>query len=283
MDGAVAKRLGERLVHEAVLVEQRESLEPRARDDDLIVVAATGPVLDQNLAGVGKCLAQKRLEPLDRHLRHRSPAAYASGVPELGLFPLGVVLLPTERVPLHVFEPRYKELIGECLDSDGEFGLVLADDDGLRAVGTRAAVTDVLHRFPDGRMNVVVEGGERFRLVRLTSGRSFQTAEVEPLEDEDPDAGADVRALAVERYGLLADAAGSEAEELDAEAPALSFEIAARIDFGAEVKQQLLETRSEPERLETLVGLLDEAAQAVSADRERAEQASTNGKVTPLY
>src|SRR5207244_5641808 len=88
-------------------------------------------------------------------------------VPELGLFPLGVVLLPTERVPLHIFEPRYKELIGECLESEGEFGLVLADDDGLREVGTRAAVTDVLHRFPDGRMNVVVEGGEGVRLRRL--------------------------------------------------------------------------------------------------------------------
>ena len=92
-----------------------------------------------------------------------------------------------------------------------------------------------------------------------------------------------MRALALERYGRLAAVAGSEAYELDAEAPALSFEIAARIDFGAELKQQLLETRSEPERLETLVGLLDEAEQAMSADRERAERASTNGKVTPLY
>ena len=202
---------------------------------------------------------------------------------ELGLFPLGVVLLPTERVPLHIFEPRYKELIGECLESDAEFGLVLADDDGLRAIGTRAAVTDVLHRFPDGRMNVVVEGGGRFRLLGLTSGRSFQTAEVEPLEDEESDAGAEARVLALERYGLLAAATGSEPDELDAESPVLSFEIAARVDFGAELKQQLLETRSEPDRLDTLATLLEEAAQAVLADRERAEQASTNGKVTPLY
>ena len=204
-------------------------------------------------------------------------------MPELGLFPLGVVLLPTERVPLHVFEPRYKELIGECLDSGGEFGLVLADDDGLRPVGTRAAVTDVLHRFPDGRMNVVVEGGERFRLVRMTSGRSFHTAEVEPLEDEEVDADAGARVLALERYSTLAAATGAEADDLDADSTALSFEIAARVDFGPELKQQLLETRSEPKRLDALAGLLDEAAQAVRADRERAEQASTNGKVTPLY
>jgi Lon protease-like protein len=202
---------------------------------------------------------------------------------ELGLFPLGVVLLPTERVPLHIFEPRYKELIGECLESESEFGLVLADDDGLRGVGTRAAVTDVLHRFPDGRMNIVVEGGERFRLVRMTSGRSFHTAEVEPLEDDVVEAGADARVRALERYSRLAAATGAEAEDLDADSPALSFEIAARVDFGPELKQQLLETRSEPERLDALAGLLEEAAEAVLADRERAEQASTNGKVTPLY
>ena|SRR5438874_127731 len=204
-------------------------------------------------------------------------------MPELGLFPLGVVLLPTERVPLHIFEPRYKELIGECLELEQEFGLVLADEDGLRPVGTRASVTDVLHRFPDGRMNIVVEGGERFRLVRLTSGRSFDTAEVEPLEDEEDEADADARVLALERYSTLAAATGADAEDLDAESAALSFEIAARVDFGPELKQQLLETRSEPKRLDALAGLLEEAAEAVRADRERAEQASTNGKVTPLY
>jgi Lon protease-like protein len=204
-------------------------------------------------------------------------------VPELGLFLLGVVLLPTERVPLHIFELRYKELIGECLDSEGEFGLVLADDDGLRAIGTRAAVTEVLHRFPDGRLNVVVEGGQRFRLVRLTSGRSFQTAEVEPVEDEEVEAGLEARGRALELYGRLAAATGSEPDELEIESQALSFEIGARVDFGAELKQRLLENRSEPARLETLAALLEEAAQAVLVDRERAEQASTNGKVRPLY
>jgi Lon protease-like protein len=141
----------------------------------------------------------------------------------------------------------------------------------------------VLHRFPDGRLQVVVEGGERFRLVRMTSGRSFQTAEVEPLEDEDVDAADDERERALELYGRLTAAAGSEPDELDPDSSSLSFEIAARIDFGAELKQRLLETRSEPERLETLAALLEQAEQAVASERERAEQASTNGKVTPLY
>ena len=81
---------------------------------------------------------------------------------ELGLFPLGIALLPTELLPLHIFEDRYKELIGECLEEDGEFGLVYADDDGIRDVGTRARVSEVITRFEDGRLNILVEGGERF-------------------------------------------------------------------------------------------------------------------------
>ena len=97
-------------------------------------------------------------------------------MPELGLFPLPLVLVPTERIPLHIFEPRYRELIGECLDTNGEFGLVLATGDGaVHEIGTRARVTEVLEELEDGRMNIVVEGGERFRLLELTRGHSYQT------------------------------------------------------------------------------------------------------------
>jgi len=171
---------------------------------------------------------------------------------QFGLFPCGVVLLPTERVPLHIFEPRYKELIAECLDSDDEFGLVLADDEGLRAVGTRAIVTDVLHRFPDGRLNVVVEGGDRFRLVRLTSGRSFQTAEVEPLEDERVDAGVDERMRALELFGRLAAATGSEPDELDAEASALATRLAAGPTRALGLSKRLLNESFETDLADSL-------------------------------
>ena len=87
---------------------------------------------------------------------------------EIGLFPLNLVLLPGEQAPLHVFEPRYRELIGECLEENGEFGLVLADDDGMREIGCRAGVIEVLEQFEDGRLNVVVEGRERIRIAELT-------------------------------------------------------------------------------------------------------------------
>ncbi len=200
---------------------------------------------------------------------------------ELGLFPLGIVLLPTEQVPLHVFEPRYKELVGECLAEGRDLGIVLADDDGLRAVGTRAAVTEVLHTFEDGRLNVVLEGGERFRLVSLTEGRSFQTGEVEPLDDEpDPSAETDIE-RALDLFRTLAELTGTEIDPPAPDSEQLSFELAARVALAPELKQELLEGISERARLKRVCELLGRAADAVALEREIAARASRNGKVEP--
>src|SRR5262245_47736056 len=83
---------------------------------------------------------------------------YPDRMDELGLFPLPVVLFPTERIPLHIFEPRYLELIEDCLANGREFGFVFAADESLQQVGTRAVVAEIMERLEDGRMNIVVEG-----------------------------------------------------------------------------------------------------------------------------
>jgi Lon protease-like protein len=196
---------------------------------------------------------------------------------EIGLFPLGIVLLPTERVPLHIFEPRYRELVGECLDEDAEFGLVYADEEGVREIGTRARVTEVLERFEDGRLNIVVEGGERFRVEKLTRGRSFMTAEVVPVEDEPGLAPAEAAGRATGSFRALATLAGADPDELDESSPILSYELAAQVELAPEAKQGLPESVSEADRLERVAELLDGARKLLIAARELGERARQNG------
>ena len=204
-------------------------------------------------------------------------------MPELGLFPLTLVLVPTERVPLHIFEPRYKELVADCIERGEEFGLVLAAGDGaVHEVGTRAAVAEVLERLPDGRMNIVIEGGDRFRLLELTSGHSYATAEVEEVVDEDDPADAAETARALELFGELAETAGADVDTPSQDSPLLDFELTARVDFGVEAKQELLASTSPRERMTKLVGLLETALESVRLERELQQRASGNGKVAPL-
>jgi len=204
-------------------------------------------------------------------------------MPELGLFPLPIVLLPTERIPLHIFEPRYRELIEECIESDGDFGLVLTDGEGaVHEIGTRASIAQVLERLDDGRLNVVVEGGERFRLLELTTGRSFTTGIVEDVDDDDEPASALDVARAVDLFSSLAAEAESDVDLPDPDSPLLDFELAARVDFAPDAKQELLSSTSPGARMSRLIELLEVALQAVKIEKALRERAGQNGKVTPL-
>lgn len=200
---------------------------------------------------------------------------------EIGLFPLGLVLLPAEQVPLHIFEPRYQELIGESLARKIPFGIVYADDDGLRQVGTLATVNEVTERFEDGRLNIVVEGGERFRLLELTSGSAFMTASVEPFADQDdPAESTDVeRVLAL--FVRLAELTGSDLEPPGPETPELSFVVAGLFELSPDLKQELLAESSERVRLVRLCELLAIAAETVERQKLIAARAHSNGRVRP--
>ncbi len=196
---------------------------------------------------------------------------------EIGLFPLPIVLLPDERVPLHIFEPRYKELIGECVEDERDFGLVLADDRGMRSVGTRAAVVQVLRRYPDGRLDIVVEGRRRLSVVELTEGRSFMTAEVMDLDDEDDmPTKEEIRRCIEALAGFLASSGGPPP---NAHSGRLSFEIAARASLPPRVKQELLEMTSERARLARLQAVFAEAASGALRRSAIAERATGNGHV----
>lgn len=198
---------------------------------------------------------------------------------ELGLFPLQLVLLPTERVPLHIFEERYKELIGECLEGEEEFGLVYADDNGIREIGTRAGIIEVLAQFEDGRMNIVVEGRDRFRLLELTSGRSFNTGAVSPVVDGDDPPEPDSVERALGLFVRLRELTGSDVEMPEATTEQLSYVLAGRVELAAEIKLELLEEISERVRLERVCELLEGAAVTFERQQRAAERAATNGRV----
>jgi Lon protease-like protein len=200
---------------------------------------------------------------------------------EIGLFPLGLVLLPTEQVPLHIFEPRYRELIAECLENEQPFGLVYADDDGLRRTGTLATVAEVVDEFEDGRLNIVVEGGDRFRLVELTDGRSFHTGTIEPFADvDDPPPPDDVR-RGLGLFARLVELTGAEVEIPDEGLEQPAFSIASRFELAPELKLELLEEPSERLRLRRLCEILETVAAVVERQREVAELAQRNGRVKP--
>ncbi len=198
---------------------------------------------------------------------------------QLGLFPLSLVVLPGERVPLHIFEPRYRELVGEAMELDEPFGILLEDDEGLRTVGTRVQVTEVVERFEDGRFVVIVEGLERFQLDHETEGRSFRTGEVEPVEDRDDTPGEESRAEAITLFEELRDAVGAEVDTPDRDEPELAWAIAARVEVDLSTKQLLLESRSERERLELVISHLRSASAQLELLKEQSALVRRNGNL----
>jgi Lon protease-like protein len=198
---------------------------------------------------------------------------------ELPIFELPLVLLPGEKVPLHIFEDRYKRMVGHSLDEGQPFGIVLRDDEGARSVGCTARIDDV-ERLDDGRMNIVVSGEAPFRVLDRFESPEYPSGEVELIGDEDvPAADENSANAAREAFAELAErATGSrpEPEELD---DASAYAIAARIELPPETKQELLELRDEDERMELLANALGAVEQALERAEEAAERASSNGKV----
>ena len=196
------------------------------------------------------------------------------------LFPLGLVLLPGEHVPLHIFEERYKQMIGECLDEQREFGILWLADDALKDVGCTARITRVLERFDDGRMNIVVEGATPFRLERRIGELAYPAGDIELLDD---DPGTDQEALERARtsYADLVEQVTETRPEPEALAELGAYGMAATLDIAASAKQALLELRSEPARLEQLEALFDEALKRIRTATRVAEQASGNGHLRP--
>jgi Lon protease-like protein len=199
------------------------------------------------------------------------------------MFPLGTVLVPASVLPLHIFEPRYRDLVARCVAGPEPFCLVHADDEGIREVGCLAIGLEVVERFDDGRLNVVVTGGEPLRIERVDEDtHSYLAADGLTVEDDGEPATSESVEQALDAYRALVQVAeGGDGPPEPEAGPRLSYEIAGRIDFGPEVKQRLLEVRSEPERLREVVELVVQATKAVRTASAVSARAHTNGKVSP--
>jgi len=199
---------------------------------------------------------------------------------EIGLFPLAAVLMPGELMPLHIFEERYKRMVGTAMEQGEPFGIVLRDDEGARSVGCTARVDDVLERFDDGRMNIVVSGEAPFKVLDRFESPEFPTGEVELMSEEDvPPIDEEAATAAREAFAELAERATGERPEPDELDGASAYSIAARIELPADTKQRLLETRDEDERMTLLANALGAVGKALERAEEAAERASGNGKV----
>lgn len=173
---------------------------------------------------------------------------------KIALFPLDMVLFPSVPLPLHIFEERYKEMVGECLGGGLQFGVVRAQREGLAIVGCTATITRVLRRYPDGQIDLLCEGGKRFEIEQLDNSRSFLQAEVDFLEDEEGtsvsrEERAECVAMHLEVLALAG--IGRESYSFNLDRP-LSFQLAWELPADLGFKQQLLISRSDRERTELL-------------------------------
>lgn len=177
----------------------------------------------------------------------------------LPIFPLDLVLLPGVSLPLHIFEPRYKEMIAECLERKKPFGVVRASDDGVADIGCMAEIVSVTRKYDDGRMDIVTRGLDRFEVIQVHEDRSFLQAEVSVVQDEEEQEKATTEMVtqAVRLHAEIAKLAGSELSGPDDRAGNLSFLLAGSLPLDLDFKQSLLSTLSEEKRLEAVVGYLE--------------------------
>jgi Lon protease-like protein len=198
---------------------------------------------------------------------------------EFPLFPLGIVALPGELIPLHIFEERYKTMMNECIDAEREFGIVWMSDDGLRTIGCAARIERVLERMEDGRMNLLTRGTRPFRVVERQGHLAYPAGVIEFVSDRGEEPDPELLRGAHDAYAELVKRATDREPDTDELLSMTAYEMAATVDFGLDAKQGLLDLRSENARLRLVTRLFRAAMKRLDfVDRAQA-RARSNGKV----
>jgi Lon protease-like protein len=196
--------------------------------------------------------------------------------PLLPLFPLDVVLFPGTPMPLHIFEPRYKELINECLDQKKVFGIVRTAEEGLADVGCTAEIVAVTKKYEDGRLDIVTEGRERFEVLEVNEDRSFLQGDVLFFHDEPGQATREQITHAVKLHGEILAIAGAE-QSLPEEEEGISFHLAGSLPLDLDFKQALLEMRSEAKRIEAVITAFESILPRLRRTVQVRQKAGGNG------
>ena len=200
-------------------------------------------------------------------------------VRDFPLFPLGLVALPTELVPLHIFEDRYKTMIERCLDEEIEFGIVWMADDGLRPIGCACEVAEVVERMEDGRLNLIARGTRPFRIEARQDELPYPAGTVEFLADRPEETDAEAAEAAHAAYAELVNEATDREPDLTEIGEMSAYQMAATVEFGLDAKQGLLDLRSEAARLRLVTRLFRAAIKRLDFVNRAQARARSNGRV----
>jgi Lon protease-like protein len=200
-------------------------------------------------------------------------------VRDFPLFPLGLVALPHELVPLHIFEERYRIMFEELLESEGEFGIVWLTETGTRGIGCACEIETVLERMEDGRLNVLTRGTRPFRIVARQDDLPYPAATVEFLPDKDEVPDERAATAAREAYAALVVEGTDTEPDLAVLAEKTAYAMAATVDFGLDAKQGLLDLRSENARMRLVTRLFRAALKRLDFVERAQARAKSNGKV----
>jgi Lon protease-like protein len=200
-------------------------------------------------------------------------------VRDFPLFPLGLVALPSELIPLHIFEDRYKAMIERCRTEPSEFGIVWMADDGLRPIGCACEIAEVLEELDDGRINLVARGTRPFRIDARQDELPYPAGVVEFLPDRDELPDLEAAGAARQAYAELVLQATDRTPDPDELAAMSAYQMAATVEFGLDAKQGLLDLRSEAARMKLVARLFRAAVKRLDFVERAQARARSNGKV----
>ena len=206
--------------------------------------------------------------------------------PLLNLFPLEVVLFPGATLPLHIFEPRYKAMIADCLERHIEFGVVLIQNDVVAEVGCTARITEIVKRYDDGRLDILTEGVRRFEIVLQNTAEDVLRGEVSFFDDDGEDDAAEIRKRRemvhslYSKIVLTVSKPNARMNLVDAGTTHLAFAVANDLGLPLDFKQKLLALRSEMLRLQVLQDFLEEIFPKIERLQQAQHKVGGNGHLT---